>query len=84
LPITKKIIGNPAYNLQNLEDFAQMDLPLEFELKNIDQAGISVENRASLEALFETEMSDDKKSIKLGGRDIGKLLYLWMMSNQDK
>jgi hypothetical protein len=65
LPITKKIIGNTAYNLQNLEDFAQMDLPLEFELKNIDQAGISVENRASLEALFEDEMSEDKKSIKL-------------------
>jgi len=65
LPITKKIIGNFAYSLQNLEAFAQMDLPLEFELKNIDQAGISVENRASLEALFETEMSDDKKSIKL-------------------
>ena len=84
LPITKKIIGNTAYNLQNLEDFAQMDLPLEFELKNIDQAGISVENRASLEALFEDEMSEDKKSIKLWGRDIGKLLYLWMMSNQNK
>ena len=84
LPITKKIIGNTAYNLQNLEDFAQMDLPLEFELKNIDQAGISVENRASLEVLFEDEMSEDKKSIKLWGRDIGKLLYLWMMSNQDK
>lgn len=84
LPITKKIIGNTAYNLQNLEDFAQMDLPLEFELKNIDQAGISVENRASLEALFEDEMSEDKKFIKLWGRDIGKLLYLWMMSNQDK
>jgi hypothetical protein len=65
LPITKKIIGNTAYSLQNLEDFAQMDLPLEFELKNIDQAGISVENRASLEALFEDEMSEDKKSIKL-------------------
>lgn len=65
MPITKKIIGNFAYSLQNLEAFAQMDLPLEFELKNIDQAGISVENRASLEALFETEMSDDKKSIKL-------------------
>jgi hypothetical protein len=65
LPITKKIIGNFAYSLQNLEAFAQMDLPLEFELKNIDQAGISVENRASLEALFEAEMSDDKKSIKL-------------------
>lgn len=65
MPITKKIIGNAAYNLQNLEDFAQMDLPLEFELKNIDQAGISVENRASLEALFEDEMSEDKKSIKL-------------------
>lgn len=65
MPITKKITGNFAYSLQNLEDFAQMDLPLEFELKNIDQAGISVENRASLEALFETEMSDDKKSIKL-------------------
>ena len=42
-----------------------MDLPLEFELKNIDQAGISVENRASLEALFEDEMSEDKKFIKL-------------------
>ena len=84
LPITKKITGNFAYSLQNLEDFAQMDLPLEFELKNIDQAGISVENRASLEALFEAEMSDDKKSIKLWGRDIGKLLYLWTMSNQDK
>ena len=84
LPITKKITGNFAYSLQNLEAFAQMDLPLEFELKNIDQAGISVENRASLEALFEAEMSDDKKSIKLWGRDIGKLLYLWMMSNQDK
>ena len=65
MPITKKIIGNTAYNLQNLEDFAQMDLPLEFELKNIDQAGISVENRASLEALFEDEMGEDKKSIKL-------------------
>ena len=65
MPITKKIIGNTAYNLQNLEDFAQMDLPLEFELKNIDQAGISVENRVSLEALFEDEMSEDKKSIKL-------------------
>lgn len=65
MPITKKIIGNTAYNLQNLEDFAQMDLPLEFELKNIDQAGISVENRASLEVLFEDEMSEDKKSIKL-------------------
>lgn len=65
MPITKKIIGNFAYSLQNLEAFAQMDLPLEFELKNIDQAGISVENRASLEALFEDEMSDDKKSIKL-------------------
>ena len=84
LPITKKILGNTPHALQNLEAFAQMDLPLEFELKNIDQAGISVENRASLEALFETEMSDDKKSIKLWGRDIGKLLYLWMMSNQDK
>ena len=65
MPITKKIIGNTAYNLQNLEDFAQIDLPLEFELKNIDQAGISVENRASLEALFEDEMSEDKKFIKL-------------------
>ena len=65
MPITKKIIGNFAYSLQNLEAFAQMDLPLEFELKNIDQAGISVENRASLEALFDDEMSDDKKSIKL-------------------
>ena len=84
LPITKKITGNFAYSLQNLEDFAQMDIPLEFDLKNIDQAGISVENRASLEALFEAEMSDDKKSIKLWGRDIGKLLYLWTMSNQDK
>ena len=84
LPITKKILGNTPHALQNLEAFAQMDLPLEFELKNIDQAGISVENRASLEALFEDEMSDDKKSIKLWGRDIGKLLYLWIMSNQDK
>ena len=84
MPITKKIVGNTPHALQNLEAFAQMDLPLEFELKNIHQAGISVENRASLETLFETEMSDDKKSIKLGGRDIGKLLYLWMMSNQDK
>lgn len=84
LPITKKILGNTPHALQNLEAFAQMDLPLEFELKNIDQAGISVENRASLEALFEDEMSEDKKSIKLWGRDIGKLLYLWMMSNQDK
>ena len=84
LPITKKILGNTPHALQNLEAFAQMDIPLEFELKNIDQAGISVENRASLEALFETEMSDDKKSIKLWGRDIGKLLYLWTMSNQDK
>lgn len=84
MPITKKILGNTPHTLQNLEAFIQMDLPFEFELKNIDQAGISVENRASLEPLFETEMSDDKKSIKLGGRDIGKLLYLWMMSNQDK
>lgn len=65
MPITKKITGNTAHTLQNLEAFTQMDLPLEFELKNIDQAGISVENRASLEALFENEMSDDKKSIKL-------------------
>lgn len=65
MPITKKILGNTPHALQNLEAFAQMDLPLEFELKNIDQAGISVENRASLESLFETEMSDDKKSIKL-------------------
>jgi len=65
LPITKKITGNFAYSLQNLEDFAQMDIPLEFDLKNIDQAGISVENRASLEALFEDEMSEDKKFIKL-------------------
>jgi hypothetical protein len=65
LPITKKITGNTPHALQNLEAFTQMDLPLEFELKNIDQAGISVENRASLEALFENEMSDDKKSIKL-------------------
>ena len=84
LPITKKITGNTPHTLQNLEAFAQMHLPFEFELKNIDQAGISVENRASLEALFEDEMSEDKKSIKLWGRDIGKLLYLWMMSNQDK
>lgn len=84
LPITKKIVGNTPHALQNLEDFAHMDLPLEFELKKIDQAGISVENRASLESLFDDEMSEDKKSIKLWGRDIGKLLYLWMMSNQDK
>ena len=67
MPITKKIIVNTLYLIinHNMEDFAQMDLPLEFELKNIDQAGISVENRASLEALFEDEMSEDKKSIKL-------------------
>lgn len=83
LPLSKKIVSNQPYGLQNLEAFAQMELPLEFEVKELDKAPLSVENRAALEKLFATEMSDDKKSIKLGSGDLGKLLYLWVMSNQE-
>lgn len=69
--------------MQNLEAFTQMELPLEFEIKELDKAGLSVENRASLEKLFAEEISDDKKTLKLSGKDLGKILYLWLIS-QDK
>lgn len=83
LPISKKVVSNQPYSLQNLEAFAQMELPLEFEINDLDKAGLSVENRVSLEKLFAGEMSDDKKTLKLSGKDLGKILYLWLMS-QDK
>lgn len=69
--------------MQNLEAFTQMELPLEFEIKELDKAGLSVENRASLEKIFAEEISDDKKMLKLSGKDLGKILYLWLIS-QDK
>lgn len=83
MPISKKVVSNQPYSLQNLEAFAQMELPLEFEINDLDKAGLSVENRVSLEKLFAGEMSDDKKTLKLSGKDLGKILYLWLMS-QDK
>ena len=83
LPISKKVVSNQPYSLQNLEAFTQMELPLEFEIKELDKAELSVENRASLEKLFAEEISDDKKTLKLSGKDLGKILYLWLIS-QDK
>ena len=83
MPISKKVVSNQPYSLQNLEAFTQMELPLEFEIKELDKAGFSVENRASLEKIFAEEISDDKKTLKLSGKDLGKILYLWLIS-QDK
>lgn len=83
MPISKKVVSNQPYSLQNLEAFTQMELPLEFEIKELDKVELSVENRASLEKLFAEGISDDKKTLKLSGKDLGKMLYLWLIS-QDK
>ncbi|MDO4714444.1 MAG: hypothetical protein Q4B28_07580 [bacterium] len=56
--------------------------PYRFTLHDLDQLDLSLENRQLLESLLSPHLSDDKKTAVLEGKDIGKLLYLYMMGHK--
>lgn len=64
-----------------MEDLEKVDvLPLTFTISGLNASTLSLENRELVEKLFATEMSEDRDSFEVSDRDIGKLFYLFLMS----
>lgn len=79
LKINKSVNSNTLPSNFNLEDMAvSKDIPLEFTLTWLSSTDFSPEQRQLFTQLFGT--SED--SVSLSGTDIGKLLYLYLVSKK--
>ena len=83
-PIQKTILGGARWALTSPWDMlSEKDLPLEFKISGLNGDQISLENRQMIQKLFKNQISDDLDSVVLKGKEIWKLMYLYLMGKWD-
>lgn len=83
-PIQKTILGGARWALTSPWDMlSEKDLPLEFKISGLNSDQISLENRQMIQKLFKNQISDDLDSVVLKGKEIWKLMYLYLMGKWD-
>lgn len=84
LPIQKTVLGGARWSLTSPWDMLkEKDLPLEFKISGLNSDQISLENRQMIQKLFKNHISDDLDSVVLKGKEIWKLMYLYLMGKWD-
>lgn len=80
LKITKTADGQSFGGISTLQDMAAMtEMPLSFTISGFKDAGLALENLQMLGKLFGKQVLDDNAKVELKGKDIGKLMYLYLM-----
>lgn len=83
-PIQKTILRGARWALTSPWDMlSEKDLPLEFKISGLNSDQISLENRQMIQKLFKNQISDDLDSVVLKGKEIWKLMYLYLMGKWD-
>lgn len=83
-PIQKTVLGGARWTLTSPWDMLnEKDLPLEFKISGLNSDQISLENRQMIQKLFKNQISDDLDSVVLKGKEIWKLIYLYLMGKWD-
>lgn len=83
-PIQKTVLGGARWTLTSPWDMLnEKDLPLEFKISGLNSDQISLENRQMIQKLFKNQISDDLDSVVLKGKEIWKLMYLYLMGKWD-
>ena len=83
-PIQKTVLGGTRWTLTSPWDMLnEKDLPLEFKISGLNSDQISLENRQMIQKLFKNQISDDLDSVVLKGKEIWKLIYLYLMGKWD-
>lgn len=83
-PIQKTVLGGARWALTSPWDMLnEKDLPLEFKISGLNSDQISLENRQMIQKLFKNQISDDLDSVVLKGKEIWKLIYLYLMGKWD-
>ena len=83
-PIQKTVLGGARWSLTSPRDMlSEKDLPLEFKISGLNSNQISLENRQMIQKLFKNQISDDLDSVVLSGKEIWKLIYLYLMGKWD-
>ena len=83
-PIQKIVLGGARWTLTSPWDMLnEKDLPLEFKISGLNSDQISLENRQMIQKLFKNQISDDLDSVVLKGKEIWKLIYLYLMGKWD-
>lgn len=83
-PIQKTVLGGTRWTLTSPWDMlSEKDLPLEFKISGLNSDQISLENRQMIQRLFKNQISDDLDSVVLKGKEIWKLIYLYLMGKWD-
>ena len=83
-PIQKTVLGGARWSLTSPWDMlSEKDLPLEFKISGLNSNQISLENRQMIQKLFKNQISDDLDSVVLRGKEIWKLIYLYLMGKWD-
>lgn len=83
-PIQKTILGGARWALTSPWDMlSEKDLPLEFKISGLNSDQITLENRQMIQKLFKNQISDDLDSVVLKGKEIWKLIYLYLMGKWD-
>ena len=83
-PIQKTVLGGARWTLTSPWDMlSEKDLPLEFKISGLNSDQISLENRQMIQKLFKNQISDDLDSVVLKGKEIWKLMYLYLMGKWD-
>lgn len=83
-PIQKTVLGGARWTLTSPWDMLnEKDLPLEFKISGLNSDQISLENRQMIQKLFKNQISDDLDSVVLRGKEIWKLMYLYLMGKWD-
>ena len=83
-PIQKTVLGGVRWSLTSPWDMlSEKDLALEFKISGLNSDQISLENRQMIQKLFKNQISDDLDSVVLKGKEIWKLIYLYLMGKWD-
>ena len=83
-PIQKTVLGGARWALTSPWDMlSEKDLPLEFKISGLNSDQITLENRQMIQKLFKNQISDDLDSVVLKGKEIWKLIYLYLMGKWD-
>lgn len=83
-PIQKTILGGARWALTSPWDMlSEKDLPLEFKISGLNSYQITLENHQMIQKLFKNQISDDLDSVVLKGKEIWKLIYLYLMGKWD-
>ena len=83
-PIQKTVLGGARWTLTSPWDMLnEKDIPLEFKISGLNSDQISLENRQMIQKLFKNQISDDLDSVVLKGKEIWKLIYLYLMGKWD-